>query len=359
LITFDGVLFFLEFDINYNGVQLDLAILFKRAGDSLDDCLNTCAKTQSCAATSFETDNGVCTFYSSVDQASRMFDNSTDFATVISRPTNFNGTNTNGTNSNSNITAESLICPKYNGHVITPAVGNNSFAVECGEFLVGNTFDIEMSFTTFNKRQAMMTGLPLTISNCIDICSLSDKCVGTVFDIEKNVCSYYSQVNYAMAMSGFDAATKVANNMNNNGNGKATTTVTATTTSTAFVLPPGITTSAGAGPVTYSAGAYSTSVSTVTSYVAPSASVFYGPNGQPTTVVMGGLPAGATVTSMVAVGPTQYVNSIPTAAFASQAQPTVTVYVTTNGAAGAAGAYPTVTIHDCPAMQTSFTTMYV
>jgi len=345
LIFFDGVLFLIEIDINYRGVLLDLAILFKKRDmNDLDNCLTTCVEETQCAATSFDSDTGVCTFYTSIDSGSRMFDNSTTFATVISRPTNSTGP-TNST------AAESLICPTYNGHVITSSVGNSSFAVGCGEFLIGTTFDIKKDLT---KRQAMDTGLPLTLSNCVDICALSKTCVGTVFDIDNNKCTYYSEVDYAMAMAGFDSATKVANHKDD-----STTTTTATATTTAYAIPPGITAGPGASGTTYSAIVYTTSVSTVFSYAPASASVFYGPNGQPTTVMTGGYPAGATVTSMVAVGPTQYVNNVPTAAFAA---PTTTVTVTVNngnaaGAGGAAGG-PTVTVHDCP-MQTSFTTMYV
>ncbi|THX58618.1 hypothetical protein D6D08_09038 [Aureobasidium pullulans] len=189
LLTINGVLFLIEIDINYRGITIDFAILSKRAGETLDQCLTTCAANAACAGTGFE--DGTCTFYSSIDDGSRVVDTGNTFATVISRAgatgSGNNGTapGVNGTTPApaSNVTAD----PQFNGAVITSSV-DVTFSVSCSQFLIGVTFDAVS--TIVSKRQAM--NLPQTISNCVDICSLSEECVGTTFNVARGECSYYS-----------------------------------------------------------------------------------------------------------------------------------------------------------------------
>lgn len=80
LLTINGVLFLIEIDINYRGITIDFAILSKRAGETLDQCLTTCAANAACAGTGFE--DGTCTFYSSIEDGSRVVDTGNTFATV-------------------------------------------------------------------------------------------------------------------------------------------------------------------------------------------------------------------------------------------------------------------------------------
>lgn len=368
LITINGVLFFLEVNITYSGITIDFEILAKRAGYTLDQCLTTCANNVACAGTAY--DNGMCTFYSSIDSGSRRVDVGNTFGTVVSRPASVNGTSPA-----SNVTAESLICPAYNGAVITSNVDSIAFSVDCGQFLIGTTFDIDV----VSKRQS--TGLPTSLSNCVDRCALSDACVGTTFDIARSQCSYYSSVAYSTAVAGFDSAVRVEANGVAPGQTVTTTTVNAagqTVTTTVIAAGP-TTTVFAAAPTT--ATVYAVSVSTVTVYAGGSTAY----------------PSGAVVTTVVPVGTTTYTNYVSTAT--NMAMPTVTVYAANAAAAAAAptstvtvyagsgssspvtvtvdaagniigssgatagAAYPTVTVHDtvtyCPAQETTWTTIYV
>ncbi|CAC9889908.1 unnamed protein product [Aureobasidium pullulans] len=341
LLTINGVLFLIEIDINYRGITIDFAILSKRAGETLDQCLTTCAANVACAGTGFE--DGTCTFYSSIDDGSRVVDTGNTFATVTTGSGN-NGTapGVNGTTPApaSNVTAESLICPQFNGAVVLSSV-DVTFSVSCSQFLIGTTFDVQSAI--LSKRQAM--NLPQTISNCVDICSLSEECVGTTFN-------------------------------DNSGNGEGSGAVTTTT-----VVAPGVTSTVVVGAAT-TATVYTTVVSTVTVYAGSDSTAF---------------PSGAVVTTIYPVSTTSYYNAVPTITLPQQqnnAVPTVTVTVgsgaavetsvvtvtvdsngnvlgsstagaVAGGAAGAAGAaYPTVTVFAActtPAAQdtTVWTTVYV
>ncbi|THX25211.1 hypothetical protein D6D10_09967 [Aureobasidium pullulans] len=373
LLTINGVLFLIEIDINYRGITIDFAILSKRAGETLDQCLTTCAANAACAGTGFE--DGTCTFYSSIEDGSRVVDTGNTFATVISRAgatgSGNNGTapGVNGTTPApaSNVTAESLICPQFNGAIIQSSV-ETTFSVSCSQFLIGTTFN---AIASLQRRQAIEAGLPQTLSNCVDLCSLSEECVGTTFNIARSECSFYSDVDYSVALDGFDSATRVQDNSDGNGEGSGAVTTTT-------VVAPGVTSTVVVGAAT-TATVYTTVVSTVTVYAGSDSTAF---------------PSGAVVTTIYPVGTTSYYNAVPTITLPQQqnnAVPTVTVTVgsgaavetsvvtvtvdsngnvlgsSTAGAAagGAAGAaYPTVTVYqnNCPtqaAQQVSWTTVFV
>jgi hypothetical protein len=259
--------------------------------------------------------------------------------------------------------------PQFNGQVVTSSV-DVTFAVSCSQFLIGTTFDITPEL--LSKRQAVDTGLPQTISNCIDLCSLSESCVGTTFNIARSECTYYSNVDYSTELAGFDSATRVQDNSDGNGDGSVTTTT---------VVAPGVTSTVVVGAAT-TATVYTTVVSTVTVYAGSDSTAF---------------PSGAVVTTIFPVGTTTYINAVPTITLPQQqnnAVPTVTVTVgsgaavetsvvtvtvdsngnvlgsstagaVAGGAAGAAGAaYPTVTVFAActtPAAQpeTVWTTVFV
>ncbi|KAH0402133.1 hypothetical protein KCU89_g3458, partial [Aureobasidium melanogenum] len=285
------------------------------------------------------------------------------FATVISRAgqTGSGATNgTSGTNSTSpsspsNVTAESFICPKLNGGVLVSNL-EITFAISCSEFLIGTTFDLLS--TVQSKRQAVENGLPQTLSNCVDLCSLSAECVGTTFSTATG-CSFYSDVRYATPMDGFDSAVKV---QDNSGNGVTTTTVIADGTTVTTTVAGATTTQIVGSQVT--ATVFTTIVSTVTQYAGPT-----------------GYPSGATVTVIQPVSTMSYVPSVETITLPQNyaSQPTVTVTIgggvapvatqvvtvtvdaagnvigssTADAAAGGAGGnnvYPTVTLYSsyCP-----------
>lgn len=379
IITINGVVFLLEINISYSGITIDFAILAKRAGQSLDDCLTTCSANSNCAGTSYEESTGTCTFYTSIDSDSRTPTNGVDFATVLSRANANNGAGTNGTsgagNTTSpatNATAESFICPALDGSVLLSNL-EVTFTVSCGQFLIGTTYDALSEINS--KRQAVDNGLPSTLSNCVDLCSLAESCVGTTFEDATQTCTFYSAVSYATPLEGFDSATRVQDN-SGNGAGEvvtATVTVGGQTITTTTTIAGATTTQYVAAPST--ATVFVTSVSTVTSYVGGAT----------------GLPSGATVTAIVPVSTITYNPTVSTITLPQNyAAPTVTVTVggsgsgsgavttvtvdqngnvigesTANAAAGGVGSYPTVTIYAActtPAAQpveTTWTTVYV
>lgn len=331
ILTINGVVFLLEIDISYSGITIDFAILAKRAGNSLDDCLTTCAANSNCAGTSFTESTGTCTFYSSIDSGSRTPTNGVDFATVLSRANADNGAGTNGTsgagNTTSpatNATAESFICPALDGSVLLSNL-EVTFTVSCGQFLIGTTYDALAEIQT--KRQAVDNGLPSTLSNCVDLCSLAESCVGTTFEIATEQCTFYSAISYATPMDGFDSAEKVAGQGNGNGAGEViTATVTvgdATITTTTTVA--GATTTQYVGAAS-TATVFVTSVTTVTQYAGPT-----------------GYPSGATVTAIVPVSTITYNPTVSTITLPQNyAAPTVTV--TVGGSGSGSGAVTTVTV---------------
>lgn len=220
-----------------------------------------------------------------------------------------------------------------------------------------------------------MNTLPQTISNCVDICSVAESCVGVTFQDSTQTCSYYNDVTGSVLLDGFDSAVRVEDNGNGNGAGAGSTTTTTT------VIAPGVTSTVIVGAAT-TATVYTTIVSTVT--------VIAGGAGQ-TGVA---LPSGAVVTEIVSVGEAVYTNTVPAV---NMAIPTITVtagsgsgagaavatsYVTVtvdaagnvvggsgsgSGAGAAAGAYPTVTVYQqvcstpaaAAAVETTWTTVFV
>ncbi|KAI4721645.1 hypothetical protein E4T48_02187 [Aureobasidium sp. EXF-10727] len=332
IITINGVVFLLEIDISYTGVKINFAIILaKRAGNSLDDCLVTCADNASCAGTAFDEASGTCTFYSSIDDASRAVDTGNDFATVISRAgANNGGASNNGTSVNgttpaapSNVTAESFICPRLNGNILVSNV-EVTFAISCSEFLIGTTYDALAEIR--QKRQAIDNTLPSTLSNCVDLCSLAPSCVGTTFEIATEQCSYYSDVSYATPLDGFDSAVRVQDNSGNGNGGAASTITTSVNGQGVTVTVPGQTTTAYvAGPT-----------STATVYAIVTSTVYA--NGGVT-----GLPSGAVVTTAVPTSTVTYVNPVSTITMPQNyGQSTVTVTVGNGGAAATQTVYQTV-----------------
>ncbi|KAI4727527.1 hypothetical protein E4T49_04680 [Aureobasidium sp. EXF-10728] len=324
IITINGVVFLLEIDISYTGVKINFAIILaKRAGNSLDDCLVTCADNASCAGTAFDEASGTCTFYSSIDDASRAVDTGNDFATVISRAGANNGGATNGTSGNSttpaapsNVTAESFICPRLNGGVLLSNV-EVTFSISCSEFLIGTTYDALAEIR--QKRQAIDNTLPSTLSNCVDLCSLAPSCVGTTFEIATEQCSFYSAVSYATPLDGFDSAVRV---QDNSGNGGTASTVTTTATVSGAIVT---VTLVGQTTTAYVAGP----TSTATVYAIVTSTVYA--NGGAT-----GLPSGAVVTTAIPTSTVTYVNPVSTITMPQNyGQSTVTVTVNGNGAAAA------------------------
>lgn len=384
IITINGVVFLLEINISYSGITIDFAILAKRAGESLDACLTACAANSNCAGTAYDESTGTCTFYTAIDSSSRTPTNNVDFATVLSRAgatgtgAGNNGTSGAGntTSPATNATAESFICPALDGSVLLSNL-EVTFTVSCGQFLIGTTYDALAEINT--KRQAVDNGLPSTLSNCVDLCSLAESCVGTTFEDATQTCTFYSAVSYATPLDGYDSATKVAGQGNDGGEVITTTTVIGGVVSTTTLTVAGTTTTQYvAAPST--ATVFVTSVSTVTSYVGGAT----------------GLPSGATVTEIVPVSTITYNPTVQTITLPQNyAQPTVTVTVgggnaapvatqtvyqtvdqngnvigsstagaVAGGAAGNMPSYPTVTVFSsyCPtatAGSVVWTTVYV
>lgn len=255
--TINGVAFKIELDITYDGMTFEIDItLAKRASESLADCLSYCASDVECIGTAYNSNEGTCTYYSSIDDGSRRAAEGIDFATVQSRnqaasssavsgsasatmsgsisasisgspsamsssmsmgsftnssavsstikPSGFQSTSVQSTASaTASVTAESLICPKLDGAVITNDF-KVSFTIDCSHGLIGATFTID----ALSKRQN--TGLPSSLSNCVDICSTNDACVATTFDTSSSTCTYYSSVTGSYIASGMDSALRIA-----------------------------------------------------------------------------------------------------------------------------------------------------
>jgi len=328
LLTINGVLFLIEIDISKRGVSINFALVFaKRAGQSLDDCLRTCAANANCAATSFTESDGVCSFYTSVESGSETVDDDSTFATVISRAGAVGSGANNGTSGGntttpvpSNATAESFICPAFNAAVLRSSV-NVTFSISCSSFLIGTTFDI---LPTLSKRQTFDNGLPQTLSNCVDLCSLSDECVGATFDIARSTCSYYSAISFSTRLDGFDSAVRVQDNSNDGGEVVTTTTVAGQVTT---LTVPGATTTQYVAGQTSTATVYSTITSTVYA------------NGAGATA----FPSGAVVTEVVSVSTITYVNTVSTITVPQAQNAAATVTVTVGGGSGSGSNAPVVT----------------
>jgi hypothetical protein len=250
-----------------------------------------------------------------------------------------------------------LICPKLNGAVITNAL-KAGFAIDCNHGIIGTALQI----TANSKRQTV--SLPTTLSNCVDVCSTSDLCVGTTFQTSTGACTYYSAVQSTYIDAGLDSALRLGSNSGPSG----TTTVAVLTTQTQT------------STVTLSGGSTSLVTSTVTATVlqtvCPKCSITSIPSGAQTQVGQtnggqNGSPSTATVYSTTVVtisscAPT--VTDCPLRAGQQQAVVTTvvpvatTVYqcpVPTNNAVATAlwGAVTvqdiaTTTVYQCPAGKT-------
>lgn len=244
LTTIDGITFSLEINITYSGFTFELDLDFaKRAGQTLDDCLNGCAHNSSCVGTAFNGTDDSCTYYSQIDKSSRTDAPGVTFATVVGGRNN-NGTTSSSTRSNtssgisasasSNSTAtstgssasatptslEDFICPRLDKQIVTNGL-DVAFTIQCNTGVIGTSLTIDAS----RKRQA--TTIPTSLSNCVDICSTEEACVATTFDDATSQCAYFSTFELIVA-NGIDAALR----LENNGAQVITTTVTATETKT-------------------------------------------------------------------------------------------------------------------------------
>lgn len=325
-LTINGVTFSLEVNITYSGVEIDLAIqLTKRADETLPQCLTTCAANTECVGTAFDNNTETCTFFSSIDAASRRAAPGVTFATVTGRANNStssaagNGTSsTRGptfptstrTNNGTSVTAtpnnpgtngtfpnaESLICPTYDDEVLLNTDGSQ-YLIRCG---------LNIDGTVISVRKARMIRRQATFGNdwivdCIDTCSALGNCVGTSYNSVQGTCTFYSSVDGLVADANTDSAilvneagdvpsaTPVVSTVTSTANGVLTTitttpmttsTVYSTTTRTIQSCAPGVP-CAGAQTVTEVVVAYTT--------VCPVSAV-------PTGVATGG--AGATITKV-------------------------------------------------------------
>ncbi|CAD0038751.1 unnamed protein product [Aureobasidium pullulans] len=304
-LTINGVTFSLEVNITYSGVEIDLAIqLTKRADETLPQCLTTCAANTECVGTAFNNNTETCTFFSSIDTASRRAAPGVTFATRsyfpylhsyqqrYFRDRHPNNPGTNGTFPN----AESLICPTYDDEVLLNTDGSQ-YLIRCG---------LNIDGTVISVRKARMIRRQATFGNdwivdCIDTCSALGNCVGTSYNSVQGTCTFYSSVDGLVADANTDSAilvneagdvpsaTPVVSTLTSTANGVLTTitttpmttsTVYSTTTRTIQSCAPGVP-CAGAQTVTEVVVAYTT--------VCPVSAV-------PTGVATGG--AGATITKV-------------------------------------------------------------
>ena len=232
--TFGGVSFFIEVDITYSGVEIDLAIVFaKRAGESLNDCLNTCAKNTQCVGTAFDSNDETCSFFSSITDGSRREAPGVTFATVTGRNNGGNNNSTssvpynNGTsstriptstatNNGTSVTAvpnpgnngtspfpnaETIICPEYNDQVLQNNDGSQ-YLIRCGLLIEG---------TILSTRKARMIRRQATFGNdwivdCIETCGATDTCVGTSYNSVAGTCTFFSTVDALIADANTDSA---------------------------------------------------------------------------------------------------------------------------------------------------------
>jgi hypothetical protein len=239
--TVNGTTFSLEFDITYDGIKFSLDIaLSKRAGQTLDDCLLGCSSTTECVGTAFDEDAGSCTYYSQIDKSTRKRADGVTFATVIPKQSSSSSSgisstassNSTATSSGSSASAtptglEDLICPKLDGNVITNGL-DAAFTIKCNTGVIGTPLTIDAS----RKRQ--VTSLPVSLSNCVDVCSTETACVATTFDDATNSCAYFSTFELIVAQ-GIDAALR----LEPNGAPVLTVTVPVTVTETKTIQTEG------------------------------------------------------------------------------------------------------------------------
>ncbi|KAH0376015.1 hypothetical protein KCU92_g9959, partial [Aureobasidium melanogenum] len=226
--TIGGVSFFIEFDITFDGDSIDLEIILaKRAGNSLQDCLTTCAAHSECVATAYNSNTTSCTFFSSFDKSTRRSAPGIDFAQVTGRSNSTSSAANNGTSStgapfpsttqNNNGTsvtaspnpgnngtfpdAESIICPQYDDQVLQDTDGSQ-YLIRCG---------LEIEGIVLLTRKARMVRRQSTFGNdwivdCIDSCAAMDTCVGTTYNSAQGSCTFYSTVDSLAANADTDSA---------------------------------------------------------------------------------------------------------------------------------------------------------
>ncbi|KAI4781693.1 hypothetical protein E4T52_03416 [Aureobasidium sp. EXF-3400] len=226
--TIGGVSFLIEFDFTFDGISIDLdIILAKRAGNSLQDCLTTCAAHTECVATAYNSNTTSCTFFSSFDKTSGRSAPGIDFAQVTGRSNSTSSAANNGTsstgapfpsttqsNNGTSVTAspnpgnngtfpnaESIICPTYDDSVLEENDGSQ-YLIRCG---------LEIEGIVLLTRKARMVRRQATFGNdwivdCIDSCSAMDTCVGTTYNSAQGSCTFYSTVDSLAANADTDSA---------------------------------------------------------------------------------------------------------------------------------------------------------
>jgi hypothetical protein len=255
---FGGVSFLVEIDITYEGTDLDLAIVFaKRAGESLNDCLRTCAANTQCVGTAFKSNDDTCSFFSKITSGPQNAPGVT-FATVTSRnnapgnnstssaPINNGTSSTRGstfptstrTNNGTSVTAspnpgnngtspfpnaESIICPEYNDQVLQNTDGSQ-YLIRCGLNIEGNVL---------STRKARMIRRQATFGNdwivdCVETCGATATCVGTSYNSVLGTCTFYSTVEALIPDANTDSAILV----NETPNGGSTSLVPVVSTQT-------------------------------------------------------------------------------------------------------------------------------
>ncbi|KAI5194050.1 hypothetical protein E4T39_08802 [Aureobasidium subglaciale] len=237
----DGATFLVEPNTSYSGNTFDVT-LSKRAGETLQSCLSACSANLKCKGTAFDDNDDTCTYYSSITAGSRREAPGVTFATVIDR----DGQNSTSTSSSAVATptsVENFICPQLNGGVFTNDL-DASFVVECGHGVIGTSLEIEAS----RKRQA--TGLPTSLSNCVDLCSTDSACVATTFNNADSTCAFFSDFQLFVAEN-LDSALRIGTN--NGAETTQTVTVISTVVQTSTVLLEGGSSTVQTGTVTLTA----------------------------------------------------------------------------------------------------------
>ncbi|KAI5213341.1 hypothetical protein E4T40_09819 [Aureobasidium subglaciale] len=262
--SINGATFKVESNTSYSGNTFDVA-LSKRAGETLQSCLSACAANQECVGTAFDDNDDTCTYYSSITAGSRVDAPGVTFATVTGRDGQNGQNSTSSASSSSSSTGsislnstasstsssaiatptsvENFICPQLNGGVFTNAF-DASFVIECGHGVIGTSLEIEAS----RKRQA--TGLPTSLSNCVDLCSTDSACVATTFNNADSTCAFFSDFQLFVAEN-LDSALRIGSN--NGAETTQTVTVVSTVVQTSTVLLEGGSSTVQTGTLTLTA----------------------------------------------------------------------------------------------------------
>ncbi|KAG9708173.1 hypothetical protein KCU73_g17564, partial [Aureobasidium melanogenum] len=80
----DGINFLVQKGVNYNGTPLNINAK-RQAVNTLSTCLDACAGSSLCVATSFNTDTSTCLYFSAIDQSSQHAQSEIVFAIATSR----------------------------------------------------------------------------------------------------------------------------------------------------------------------------------------------------------------------------------------------------------------------------------